>query len=82
LEQNIAFYAQFSYEVQISPFRFKECKNFTYRSIFLKHHCIKQEIIWTAMLPCCGLLAISSVDAKSKFVKVFTKAKVRKIHSL
>lgn len=56
--KTLPFYAQFSYEVQIIPFRIRECKNFTYHSIFLKHHCIKQEIIWTAMLPCCGLMAI------------------------
>lgn len=76
--KTLPFYAQFSYKVQINPFRFRECKNFTYCSIFLKRHYIKEEIIWTAMLLCCGLLAISNVGAKSKFVKVFTKAKIKR----
>lgn len=70
--------AQFSYEVQIIPFRFRECKSFTYRSICSKHGCVEQEIIWTAMLHCSGLWAISSVGTKSKFVKVFTQAKIKR----
>lgn len=70
--------AQFSYEVQIIPFRFRECKSFTYCSIFSKHGCVEQEIIWTAMLHCSGLWAISNVGTKSKFVKVFTQAKIKR----
>lgn len=57
----LPFYAQFSLEAQIIRFRSRECRNFTYRSIFSKHHCINQEIRRTAMMPCCGLLAISNV---------------------
>lgn len=75
--KTLPFNAQFSCGVQIIPFRFRKCKNFTYLSIFLKHHCIKREIIRT-MLPCCGLPVISNVDAKNRCVKVFSKGKMKR----
>lgn len=73
--------AQYSFEVQIIPFRFGKCRNFTCSSIFLKHGCLKQEMIQIAALPCFRLWEISDVGTKRKFLYVFTKAKIKKTHS-
>lgn len=70
--------AQYSFEVQIIPFRFGKYRNFTCSSIFLKHGCIKQEMIQIAALPCFRLWEISNMGTKRKFLCVFTKAKIKR----